>query len=407
MKIVRFFSAAVASMLIFTACNNEEGINQPEIPQAGTANMTVYIQTKQTAGTRSGASQQGTKAESQVKELEFYVFNDDQSFDKYIKIPAAASGEYTFGVTAGNAKAVLVAANMNLTDLGRPSLSEVREAIYNHEIATKIDTQLQEGTGIPMAGELMGISVSEEEVESVDIVISRLYGKINAPTAKTVNVEITNTKELEELELLWNGNALQGNIAFGIKGYVVVNGLKKSYAFPNYGIAGESAQWDHNVWQLGNTLANYTASQYQNNVLGEVYSGTSFLQAKADKAESGVYVYENSPVRIDENEFLGFKPATVYAIIVEADLYDDANPASTVTRYWRINVSKTDDKASRFKVLRNAIYNVDIMNVRSIGYGTPGEAEEEKPIIPDVDQTLIEANITVADWRVYNEGADI
>jgi len=319
--------------------------------------------------------------------------------EKYINIPASsagASGEYTFAVNAGDAKTVLVAANMSLGDLNRVGIAETRKAFANHQISPLSVPQ----NGIPMAGEMDGVDVEEESIQRVEIAISRLYGRFNAPTDNNARVNLEPKEEAKLIEL-WEGRPIVGDLKFDLNGYVVVNGLKKSFAFPNYGVTDEFAQWDENVWTIGADVHNYTRSQYNNKQLGTVYSGNNFLTDKP------VYVFENSPHRTEENELIGFAPETVYAFIIEAELYDDGNPANTATRYWRINVSNTAEKATVYKILRNAIYNVDIKNVKTIGYATPEDAEEENKIIPEPGQEGIEAYISVADWRVFNEGTDI
>ncbi|MCD8260497.1 MAG: fimbria major subunit [Bacteroides sp.] len=305
--------------------------------------------------------------------------------------------DYTFAVSAGDKKIVAVA-NMELGNLAGLDLSQVTAYIYDQAI--DVPSQVPFTGGIPMSGESAVFSVSAEEIKSVEIIVSRLFSRFNAPTAENVAVEIELPADIDSLETLL-GMTIEdpSKIKFELKEYIVVNGLKKLYVLPNYGAAGEDGAWDTSVWTLGNSVLNYTASSYTNGFLGTVYSGDAFL------GESDVvYLYENKPVLEEFNSVIGFDHKTVYAFIIKADLsYED----QSVERYWRINVEKKNDADQAYKIRRNAIYKVNVNAVKTIGHGTPEDAEEEKPIIPIGEDGAVEVTIDIADWRVFESGTEI
>ncbi|MCD7933026.1 MAG: fimbria major subunit [Tannerellaceae bacterium] len=251
------------------------------------------------------------------------------------------------------------------------------------------------------------VSVSSGEVETLVLEVARLYARFNAPDATGARMNITKQSEKDSLAVLLPNTALN-RVGFRLNGHVVINGLKKSFAFPNYGTT-EANRWIKTTWTIGNDPENYTKSEYNaEGKLGKVYSGEDFLTTQS------VYLYENCPVYVSSSETgmnSGYRASTVYSFIIEGELYDmDTDEA--VTRYWRINVSKTADEATIFKILRNAIYNVNIKDVKTVGYATPEEAEDNDEdngggVIPGVDDAAIEVEVKVLSWRVFNEDSDI
>ncbi|MCC8155337.1 MAG: fimbria major subunit [Tannerellaceae bacterium] len=120
-------------------------------------------------------------------------------------------------------------------------------------------------------------------------------------------------------------------------------------------------------------------------------------------------MYENTPLLISANGLNGYAPVSVYAYIIRGELTDENN--NKVTRYWRVNLAKetklNGNEVAVYQILRNSLYNVKIGTVRTVGYATPKDAEEEKPIIPDAGEAGVDVTITVSPWREFNEPTDI
>ncbi len=390
MKLTKLFSFAITITMLFSACNKDEfdAVDVPTI-DAGTGHLTITLTDANSVRTR--ATDDGTEDEREIKKLEFYIFNQggDRDTNHEYFAYTASQDKYTLAVTPGDGKQVLLAVNMNLGRLAGESLTQVKKAM--HEAAITTPTAIP-STGIPMAGQVSGVEVVEEQYTNQEIEVSRLFSRLNAPSANGANVQITNIAELESIGLDPNAT-----LSFELTGYVVINGIKKSFAFQNYGVANENDRWNPSFWTLGD-VSNYTASEYENEHLGTVYSGSDYLTAE------GVYVYENSPLRYEDQGSRWYEAATVYAFILKGELSDGT---TTVTRYWRANIAKANGEDNNYQILRNAIYNVSISNIKTIGWGSPEEAEEEKPVIPDGEESAIVLEVKVAPWRVFNFETDI
>ncbi|MCD8041701.1 MAG: fimbria major subunit [Tannerellaceae bacterium] len=408
MRITKFVTFAIACVVLFSACNKDE-FDGVEIPSIGVGEGSIsLVLTDSTvpASVRSEELEDGGEAgESDIHVVEFYVFNGSTPdlttpYKKY----TTTDGRFTFDVDAASNKTVLAAINMNLGEISG-SLEDVKKEIYKQPINSPVGIS----NNIPMTGEYTDLTVSSGDVETIVLEVSRLYARFNAPDASAARMNIKKQSELDSLAILLP-NVPVNQIKFNMTGHVVINGLKKSFAFPNYGTA-EANRWDSDVWTIGNTLENYTKSDYDNNGnLGTVYSGGIFL-----KNNESVYLYENCPVYFSSSETgttSGYYASSVYSFIIEGELFDAENPNNKVTRYWRINVSKTGDQETIFKILRNAIYNINIKDVRTVGYATPEEAEDDDEdngggVIPGVNDAAIEVDVKVLSWRVFHEDSDI
>ncbi|MCC8153466.1 MAG: fimbria major subunit, partial [Tannerellaceae bacterium] len=405
MKLKKFLTFAMVSGVLFTSCNQEDEFNgngiNPEVGETGTISVYLEDLPKSYAQTRA--------TDTDVLTLEFYVFNEDGNRDQvatngtpenpkpkgYVKYEGTDS-EYVFGVEKGE-KTVLVAVNMNLGPHENENLSAIRKLMTNVS-ASPLSIP---ATGIPMAGEVSNIEVGKEEVKKVNIGVSRLFSKLNMPTESDdfkVNIELT--EDTDSITTLLGGT-LNGTLEMKITGFIAINGLKKSFAFPNYG-AAEDAAWDFNVWTIGDDLDNYTESKYNSEGnLGTVYSGNEFLRNGA------VYVYENCPKLRTIDNYVAYDSRSVYAVILEGEFYGSLDPSNTVKRYWRINVSKTDEQKSIYKILRNSIYKIAVNEVKTIGHGTPEDAEDKEKPIPPVNESGLMVSISVVDWNEFEEETDI
>lgn len=411
MKITKFLTFATALGVLFTSCNKDElDGGYPSLPEAvGSGMLTVYVtdavQTRSNPSAETG-SEAGSYDESKITSLDILVYSSATTTPDTTIHQSGSDVEvlHHIGVSTGSKK-VVVLTNRTVdfsSALSDMTYDALQASLYNEDLntATKNPTELF-AAGIPMAGEKDVVAVQESVVTAV-VEIARLYARFNAPTANTTVVALSDSAKVELAELLnvEVSDIESAGIDFDLNGYVVINGLKKSYMLPNYGVAEEAARWDSSIWQLGNVLSNYTASDYDaQGGLGTVYSGDEFL------VSTPVYVYENSP-KYTSN--YGFDASSVYAFIIEADLtVTMGSDVETLTRYWRINVSKTAEMDNLYKILRNAIYNVNIDTIKTIGYATAEDAENPEPPIPGLDDAILEVTVKVSDWRVFEEGQDI
>lgn len=75
---------------------------------------------------------------------------------------------------------------------------------------------------------------------------------------------------------------------------------------------------------------------------------------------------------------------------------------SGVTRYWRVNLLKDD----AWKIYRNSIYRITMKDIKTVGWSTPKEAEEEGPVVSPTESS-ISINIEVAQWDVRTQDVDL
>ncbi|MCD8264159.1 MAG: fimbrial protein [Tannerellaceae bacterium] len=414
MKITKFLTFAMALGVLFTSCNKDEVDGFATLPPAagGEGRLSVSLIDGTgllTKAVTSAPSEAGTEEEREIKSLAFYVYDADGIYDSSFTPATVGGNSYTFGVGTGSLTVVALA-NMTVTDT--LTFEALEKDIYNQQIATPTAIP---STGIPMSGVKTGVEVASGETGVAVVSVARLFARFNAPTInENLEVNITTPAEVDTLKVLFDELGIvideTTQLDFDFGGYVVINGLKKSYVLPNYG-TDESNRWNSDVWKLGNDLDNYTASVYEANGAfpangARVYSGEDFLN------NTNVYLYENCSVYLTsedtETGIAGFDRASAYSMIVKGDLYVVGHDSVKKTRYWRINVSKTEDAKDYFKILRNAIYKIDIENVVTAGYNTPEEAEEGGGgEIPGPGNGALQVKVDVLDWKVFNENTDI
>lgn len=387
MKLFKFFAAFFAAFAL-VSCNNSDDNVAPN-PKGGEALITVKIE-----GTNTRAldgTETATDAENKINSLEFFVFNDNGTFQKYYK-PASLSGsQYSFLVSAGNLK-VLVAANQNLgtTTLDYADFKKTLNATVLND-----GTSRTAPTAFAMAAEGQ-VTVVESETNVLDLTVRRLMSKVNAPTVKDgIAVTAPDDKLLEVFELAADGT-VPTNIKWTFDGYAVINGINKSYAF----------EYTLSAWKRFTGAENFKTEFDIDENITDVYSGTAadvavgFLPAAT---ATPVYVYECVPTKLtggDGTTATTFAPDEVVAFIVKGTFSGDGVDA--VTRYWRVNMIKDDI----WKIYRNTVYKVTMNEIKTIGWATPKEAEEEGPIV-DPTENSISINIATAPWDVRVQDIDI
>jgi len=415
MQVIKFLAFTMAISMCFSSCKKDdlEDVYQPESEGKGT----ISIRLRDNQGTKSAYIRNaGTEEERKINQVEFYVFDSNGIRDRdmygYIKFDQA-DNEYTFPVLEGRNKTVLAVTNRGLGELSGVNLTEIKKILHTAEIENPLQVPAE---GIPMTGEQGNVSITKDDMTTISMIVDRLYARFNAPTT-SASVKVTLTSDDKEEITEWFGGTIAGNIHFTLNGYYVINGLKQSFVFPNYGVGEQDARWDTKVWTIGNQPANYFSTQYtaDGHIL-KAYSGNSLLSNGEH-----VYLYENSPVYAN-----GYQSNTIYAMIIEGTLYDSGNPANRVTRYWKIHITSTTEPENIYKILRNAIYKANISEIRTLGYSTPKEAEEEKPNVvkppviepPVVEPPVVEppvvnpgegdteviVTVEMIDWKIYSEG---
>ena len=116
MKLRNLLAVSVTAFTLLS-CNDSDNNLNPAPNQGELAAITVKV--KGNADTRALTGEEtGSANENDINSLEFFVFNNDGSFQKYYKPTSVVSdNQYTFLVNAGNLT-ILIAANQNL---GEPS----------------------------------------------------------------------------------------------------------------------------------------------------------------------------------------------------------------------------------------------------------------------------------------------
>ena len=403
MKIKNLLAVCVTAFALLSCSDSDN--NQYSLPsEGGLAAITVKI--KGTADTRALSGEEaGSANENDINLLEFFVFNADGSYQKYFKPTALASGnQYTFLVNAGNLT-ILAAVNQNL---GEPSSAPASLADFKRNSLYKdlsLDgsnsrTDISASTGFSMAAEGM-VNVVEGETNTLNLSVRRLLSKIESPkTDPSLQITVPKTDLLEILGLDESG-AVPIDLKWTFDSYMVINGINQSQAFEYK---------DLTDWKRFATASNFkTTFSTDGKTVETVYSvkaddtgetTNGFLPATYAKP---VYVYENVPTTIQGGDGLTatvFDKDEVVAFIIQGTF--SGTGVSDVTRYWRVNLLKDDS----WKIYRNSIYRVTMKNIRTAGWSTPKEAEEEGPVI-DPAESSISINIEVAKWDVRTQDVDL
>ena len=95
-----------------------------------------------------------------------------------------------------------------------------------------------------------------------------------------------------------------------------------------------------------------------------------------------------------------FDKDEVVAFIIQGTF--SGTGVSGVTRYWRVNLLKDD----AWKIYRNSIYRVTMKDIKTVGWATPKDAEEEGPVVSP-EESSISINIEVAKWDVRTQNVDL
>lgn len=432
---MNYFLSLIVAGSFLMACTNNESENSALPPnERGEANISVSIvgasDTRQDTGVDNG-----TEAERKINRIEIYVFNEsdnklDGTTPVYLKEYGAEGydGQGLNFLVQGGGKKLLTVINADLLDMMEVSeatlksytYGEMRALITNSILGSYDDYEKEvkylRHNGNSRTAPSLYIMSGEANVEAVEgvpnnyvlIPVSRLLSKVNAPVMSSAVVELTDAKKRELLGLQPE-DEINGTFSFNYRGYGMINGMSRSDMYPNWNAGNiEKSLWSS--WDATNK-GRWTSRYGSDNLPLSFYSqkeGDSFWIPNTLTSDV-VYVYENSPALItDANGLEGYVKESVYAFLIQGNLIFTAGDGSTRTfeRYWRVNLIRDDE----YKIFRNAIYTVTVQKIRSIGYKTPAEAEEDKDIgeiIPKDGQTGILAEIKVMPWRLKVQNTDM
>ena len=419
------------------ACNK----NTPEEPNGGkgtgaVGEPTEVILTLASPATR--ASEAGTAAENAIKTVEFYVFDDLGAVDDqvgtgngYVKFTMDGEISKRVIVGSGTDKKFVAAVNTDMGPLAAgDGYDELKAMIASGEF-TADETLLDHNArttptgGFEMTGEVVADITAGSITNTVTIEVARLASKMYAPTfiaSDGINPSEVNLTDLQ-IKQLWPNDYEDidpADLSFTFGGYALINGLDKSDAFFIGNANGDDEEdsdsdgfpdWDLWSWTGKNYLNSsfITADglfkgHYTNNYSGKSVVNVAetdpslvwfLLGSTADNSDR-VYIYENKPDVTTIDGQTGFDPKKTYAFIIKGDLKVDGEPTLTKTRYWRVDLTRTDN----YHIKRNSVYKVNVQTIISIGYPTPQDAEEKPGVIPGGDQTAVEIFIEVLDWRL-------
>ena len=403
MRIKNLWAVAITVCTLLSCSDSDNSMNEP-IVQGKKAAITVKIKGSTVTRAQTG-EEAGSADENAIKSLEFFFFNSDGSYQKYFKPEVlATNNQYTFLVDAGNLT-VLTAVNQNL---GEPSPAPAsltdfkKNSLYKELLLDGSNSRadISTSTGFAMAAEGT-INVVEGETNTLNLSVRRLLSKIESPKVDPSN-QITAPKDdlLKILGLGENGT-VPSDLKWTFDGYMVINGINQSRAF-------EYKELED--WTRFATATNFkTTFSMDGETVESVYSvkkddadetTNGFLPAIYDKP---VYVYENVPTTLQGGNgsvATVFDKDEVVAFIVRGTF--SGTGVSGVTRYWRVNLLKDD----AWKIYRNSIYRITMKDIKTVGWSTPKEAEEEGPVVSPTESS-ISINIEVAQWDVRTQDVDL
>ena len=403
MKIKCFLAVSVTAFTLLSCNESDDALPPVSSETNGPAAITIKV--KGTADTRALTGEEaGAANENDINTLEFFVFNADNSYQKYYK-PAnlSSDNQYTFLVDAGNLT-ILTAINQNL---GEPSpapasLADFKKNSLNSELvlgSTNSRSDISQSTGFAMAAEGTA-NVVAGETNTLTLSVRRLLSKIESPKVDPSGRVTAPSSDLLDVLGLAKDGTVPADLKWTFGGYMVINGINQSRAFEyanleNWERFAAASNFKTTFTSDGGTVE--TVYSVKSDEGGETANG--FLQPTYDKP---VYVYEGIPSILQGGSGLAtvFDKDEVVAFLIKGTF--SGTGVSDVTRYWRVNLLKDDT----WKIFRNSIYRITMKDIKTVGWSTPKEAEEEGPVI-DPAESSISINIEVAPWDVRTQNVDL
>lgn len=261
-------------------------------------------------------------------------------------------------------------------------------------------TGIDVSTGFAMAAE-GAINAVEGETNSLTLSVRRLLSKIESPQVDPSNQITAPKDDLLDILGLGESGTVPSDLKWTFDGYMVINGINQSRTF-EYKDLGE--------WTRFATASNFkTTFSTNGETVESVYSvknddasetANGFLPAAYGKP---VYIYENVPSILQGGSGSAatvFDKDQVVAFIIKGTF--SGTGVSGVSRYWRVNLLKDDS----WKIYRNSIYRVTMKDIKTVGWATPKDAEEEGPVVSPTESS-ISVNIEVAKWDVRTQNVDL
>ena len=243
-------------------------------------------------------------------------------------------------------------------------------------------------------------NVTEGETNTLTLSVRRLLSKIEKPEVAPAGKITAPTTDLLEILGLEKNGTVPADLKWTFNGYMVINGIDQSRAFEyenleNWTRFATASNFKTTFTPDGTTVE--TVYSVKNDDSGETSNG--FLQPAYDKP---VYVYENLPTTLQGGNGMAtvFNKDEVVAFIIKGTF--SGTGVTDVTRYWRVNLLKDDT----WKIFRNSIYRITMKDIKTVGWSTPREAEEEGPVVNPAEST-ISINIEVAEWDVRTQDVDL
>ncbi|MCD7936168.1 MAG: fimbria major subunit [Tannerellaceae bacterium] len=393
-----------AVVLLLAACSDKDSIQDGDSESGKPVYATFKLVSPSTYVV--AGEEDGNDDENAIRMVEFYMFDFNGTRDEktsaynysYHKYEGAANSEISFVVKSGINKKILVAVNANLGELEGLDYEDAQQKI-DALLLTNTNSQQIEAGKFVMSGKVTATIEEYNTENEVTVKISRVVSKIQPPViSSTFKVLIPD----EDLQTLFDDETVnQGNVQFSLTSYALINGYNKSYVFTYYNDDDkEGLKWTK--WNPGGT---YLKSTYdENGDLTMAYSGEQ--NGSPWLTDLNVFVYEMQPEEIQDQEsgIIGYRKNQVYAFLIYGKLTDTVSGAS-VDRYWRVNLIRDDN----YKIFRNTIYRVTLTEVRTPGYGTSEEGDDDDDsgtIVPRNDQTGIQATIELLPWRIRTQHTD-
>lgn len=354
----------------------------------------------------------GTEDERMITSIEVWAFRaegetDAGSLAKYVRSTSSET-TVTFVMNGGKYDFYVVAnQQVGSRETKAALLSEMSSCVITHA-----DSRAVPLVGFPMVGVSTGFVLDgAQPTHQLSVLLKRRVAKIESPTA-TAGLKVKTT-DATGLDALLPGVAYDPeapNLDFHMTGFVVVNGIDKSWLFH---ASQRAADW---TLPAG---GGYRRSTFETDgSYSSVYSGISvlgpphgyFLDPNVAQADRPViYAHENYPAAITlEGGTVGYDRGEVYAMIVRGTVSETGTPANTVTRYWRINLMRGSPTSPQdFRIEQGKVYRINIDEIRTLGYATPKEAEDEGglfPVILPSGQSSMTISCRVEDWEVFPEG---
>ena len=432
MKNTKIFAAALIAALGFTACAKDGGEKIDNGANGvGSVTITVGKATETRAEGSSTTTEPSTGVENEVNMIEFFSFDAGAPTTTgayFRKNTNTIAGATTFLVTAGDISFLAVVNGSLFADkdaydayLGGKNLADIKKLVADLALTSATSqTAPVTGTGFVMAAEATAVTVTAGETNNLSMGLNRVLSKVMAPALKAGtggSVESSLMADAQAMQTLFgvdiDGSDTVEEIEWVYDGYVVINGIKNSYNFRYTGWTGWTAPFKTPDVAASWNKATYVAGTTpEGSTIATVYAGNGSTEDTNDKfiAASNtapVFVYENRPTRAQATPGSAtvFAQDEVTAFLIKGHFVAKVNnTAGTVspTRYWRVNLLKAD----AWDVYRNSVYRLFMDEVKTIGWGTPKEAEEDGPIV-DPAESSISIDLVINNWDLRTEAVDL